>query len=109
MTRLASAALFLFISLSAEASVTLQSLNTKMSPEEKKMYIYGVASGYEWSNAFLKAEGKPPFFCVPGKLALNPANYISIFEDQLNARKYEPQDIAEVVLMFGLKRSFPCP
>ncbi|TXI25334.1 MAG: hypothetical protein E6Q61_02580 [Nitrosomonas sp.] len=108
MNRFASAVLFLFISLGTEASVTLQNLNTKMSPQEKQIYVLGVASGYEWSNAFLQQEGKPPHYCVPGDLALNPKNFITIFEDQLKAHKYEAEDYAEVVMLFGLKRVFPC-
>jgi len=101
-------ALLLFSNISAEASLTLNSINTNMKPYEKLLYITGVGSGYEWSNAFLGQKGKQPLFCVQNGLALNPKNYITIFEQELKEQNYAADEFVEIVLMHGLQRTFPC-
>lgn len=101
-------ALLLFSSISAEASLTLHGIDANMTPYEKLLYISGVGSGYKWSNAFLMQEGKQPHFCVQKGLALNPKNYITIFEQELKEKKHAAEEFVEIILMLGLQRTFPC-
>lgn len=95
-------------SLSAEANISLQSINTLMSSQEKLIYITGVASGYSWYNTYLEHDGKELLFCVPSELGLNPQNYMNIFEGELKEQNYKPDSYVEIILMQGLKRTFPC-
>lgn len=80
------------------------------SPGFLEALIYGVATGYAWSNGILKRRGDQEFYCQPPKISLNADNYISIVDKQIiNLKKSGNIEIpVEYILFLGLVETFPC-
>lgn len=75
------------------------------------IHIGGVAEGYEWANAFLQDEKKPPLFCAPQNFSLNADNYIKLVDDELtkNRRLYSDLGLPiGAILLRALKEKLPC-
>ncbi|KEQ17080.1 hypothetical protein [Endozoicomonas numazuensis] len=99
-----------FFSINAVAgnSVTIsayKNLNEKHL-NSLKLHINGVGQGFLWSN---NIEGRKPFYCSPGKLALNADNYMQIIDSQIPLYEKSGKDFPiEMLLLFGLQEAFPC-
>lgn len=76
-----------------------------------RIYLKGLQDGIEWSDSFLRTQGKPRVFCAPDNIALNVENYIQFIDEALLA----PRDgaltgtypIALVLIQF-LQVKMPC-
>ena len=76
-----------------------------------KFYLLGVGSAYGYANAKLHDEHQPIFFCVPGNLVLERENYVDIIDQEFARRNRGTMDdnvAVDVVLLFGLVKTFPC-
>ena len=109
------AALFLqlFISLASAITVSEFEKGKKNDKDYIKTFITGVGYGFSWIIAILISEGRPQLYCVPGNLVLNDDNYIKIIDDELvedekSNKSYSQSDSIELILFFGLERTFPC-
>jgi hypothetical protein len=71
-------------------------------------YLFGVAHGIEYTNAYTEEQFHRSVICAPKGLDLNQENIISIIDDELKAEKAKPDDIVELVLFFGMLKTFPC-
>ena len=82
----------------------------KISPDYAKLYVQGVASGFEWSNTLNESRKVKPLFCSPSKLSLNGDNYFQILEKELAGSSKNAKDTAqiELILFIGLVKTFPC-
>ena len=76
-----------------------------------RMYVRGLQDGLEWSNSFMKVQGKPGLFCAPENIALNTENYIQFIDESLAAPRARPLKetlpIPFVLLNF-LQSNLPC-
>jgi hypothetical protein len=75
------------------------------------IYLLGVGNAYIVANASAAVSNQPQLYCQPRTLTLNAQNYLDIFEKEL-ARNQNEDALNygdEMVLLFGLKRTFPCP
>ncbi|MEH6826427.1 MAG: hypothetical protein V7629_21275 [Motiliproteus sp.] len=109
---------FLF-SVTANAALNNPSMNfaaNYQSSEPSRVYLAGSLGGLETANAQLRADERLSLYCVPTTLRLNAENAVSIFEDELAIRlaggivdwELWPKVPLEQVLLWGLKRTFPC-
>jgi len=71
-------------------------------------YINAVGVGIFWSNAMLWEQEKQRLYCSPSKLSLNAGNYIRILEEEIQNGGYTKESPVEMILLFGLIRTFPC-
>lgn len=109
------AALFLQLFISLASAITVSEFEKgKMNDKDYiKTFITGVGYGFSWINTILISEGRPPLYCVPGNLVLNGDNYIRIIDDELvedekSNKSYSQSSPIELILFFGLERTFPC-
>lgn len=83
-------------------------------------YILGGAgTAFMAANVELERNNTRSLFCEPGLLALNRENYVRIFLDEYSRdERYASSsfgggevghNMAAMVLLEGLKRTFPCP
>jgi hypothetical protein len=72
-------------------------------------YINGLGRGFGWMNTELASRGQPRVFCAPEKFGLRAENYIDVLDRQLERREGDSSTVIELVLLNGLKRTFPCP
>lgn len=86
-----------------------------------KMYISGLGQGYYWANLLSKRDLKDALFCPPEEMALNFENYKNILEEEIkktrkmilsSGKKEGFKSLEEtpigMILLFGLKDTFPC-
>ena len=80
------------------------------------LYLGGAIGGLEAANVHLVMAGRKPLYCLHEKLSINIQNVITIFESELEFMKSADMSslpeweyaALEDVLIFGLKRTFPC-
>jgi hypothetical protein len=97
----------------ASAEVSLENFEKFENDETVKTYLYGVAKGYEWSNAALKFTRKQEqLFCAPSKVSLNQDNYLTILHNHIKTNnvqsKYGANFPVELILLDALRDVFPC-
>lgn len=89
-----------------------------LSEEQRQLflsYTFGVGRGLQLANVMLEQNGKELLYCASKKLSLTVQNYQMIFEEELKkhlkfyreASGNEPYPV-EIVLLAGLKSTFPC-
>jgi hypothetical protein len=95
---------------SANAEVRFGDYYMAKNLEWFKFYISGVGSGFGWANVQLHARGLPPLYCQPDKLGLNADNLLKILDDYIEQKKdqLKPDLPVEMLLLQGLKETFPC-
>jgi hypothetical protein len=75
------------------------------------MYLMGAGNAYIMANGNAMARNQPLLYCQPPGLTLNALNFLDIFEKEL--ARGPPEAVLnygdEMVLLFGLQRTFPCP
>jgi hypothetical protein len=105
----------LFVTTALGASVAHSEVTVKQyqemgkAPEWFEMYLAGLGQGLSWANVSLKTSGQNQIYCPPPKLSLTSANYIKIMDDEIKARESKPDLMLEPMMLFGLRRTFPCP
>jgi hypothetical protein len=74
------------------------------------MYLMGAGGAYLVANANAQMVNRPPLYCQPASLTLNGLNYLDIFEKELaRSRSDDALNYGdEMILLFGLRRMFPC-
>ena len=74
------------------------------------MYLDGVKEGIIAYDVFIRSGRKPPFMCMPDKLALTleQADEILMREARQHANIYTDNTPISVLLMYGLIETFPC-
>ena len=83
------------------------------------IYVLGASEAYGWANVALVRRGDAPLFCMPTTLRLTGDRYLEIFklESKNHRSDYEHMvdksggksiDIADSVVLNGLKSTFPC-
>ena len=83
---------------------------TQNSPSAAKIYVNGVANGFEWSNSINEQRNVKPLYCPPSALTLNADNYVKILDVEIRrrGRNIDESDPVELALFMGLLRTFPC-
>ena len=75
-------------------------------------YISGLGSGFFTANTVLKYEGNTQFYCQPEKLLLKSVNYMKILEEKAEkldtAKSYNTKVPIDMILLEGLRDTFPC-
>jgi len=107
-----SAAIALCATSDANAATVRFKQYTNPSSEEfrtfNKLYLDGVKEGLIDFNMSLKWDSRPPFFCLPSKLAqtVEQAEDIMVRKAKTLA---DPDTIPiALILLEGLKETFPC-
>jgi len=74
-------------------------------------YLMGAGNAYLVANASAALMNRPQLYCQPQTLTLNSLNYLDIFEKELAMSQTEDalNYGDEMILLFGLQRTFPCP
>ena len=83
------------------------------------IYVIGASEAYGWANVSLVQRGDAPLFCVPANLHINGNRYLEIFKaESANHRSaykqmvdrsgHKSMDFVDIVLLDGLKSTFPC-
>jgi hypothetical protein len=112
--RLSVLMLLLLISSVATAEITVGEFREAKARGGVKwsgieLYVNGVGTGFATANVALESEHKPPLYCQPDKLTLESNNYIEMLEQQIAERKAADKVSINIVLLFALKATFPCP
>ena len=96
----------------AESGWSVADYEKSKDLESTRMYILGLAKGFEWANADLAARHQPVLYCEPGTLALVPQNYIQILEETISNEKRRNAEAEKFhiapLLLEGLQYTFPC-
>ena len=112
MKRVICAAIALCIASHANAS-TLR-LKNYMAPADEKqrilnaVYLDGLKDGLIAFNVVLPRTGAAPLFCLPPTLALTPEQADDILMREAKSRPYPDDMIVSIVLLAGLRKTFPC-
>jgi hypothetical protein len=86
---------------------------SKSGDDTMKVYLAGIGDAFLLANVELESAKVSPLFCQPPALALNADNYLAILESSMK-EKGLPNGSANdelpvvVVLLSGLKKTFPC-
>jgi hypothetical protein len=102
-----------FFAFPADADITIKAYKLAKASggsnwNTVQIYLTGEGAGYGYANVELRAENKPPFFCVPKELALETANYITIIDAAIERGKFSDDVTADYILLLGLRFTFPC-
>jgi hypothetical protein len=103
-------------------SVFMTALEKQGLAHEGKFYdqISGAARGFVAANEHLKLDKAPPLYCPPDPLSLRGSNFVDIAlrEYRRNQMVYDnlppdlsdfsPLDTAVIILLRGLRHTFPC-
>lgn len=98
----------------AYADPSVSDYRTAVGAERQALdlYVSATSHAYLWANAAAEAEGRPPLYCVPPRLALTGDQVSVILDRWLEERPVSqtPEDsfLAFEVLL-ALKHTFPCP
>lgn|SRR5215831_14119807 len=77
--------------------------------QEFKIFLQGIGNGYLGANADLFVRGLPLLYCQPEGLGLGPDNYEDILQKEIKRKKHvEPDTLVTILLLSGLKNTFPC-
>jgi hypothetical protein len=110
--RLVIALMLIGVASSANAAtIPLKGYKSPKNADEKafmQMYLDGVREGIVELNVVMRAEGRQPLFCLPGKLALTVEQAEDIMMRQ--AQKMTDSDTSPIGLLLieGLMDTFPC-
>ena len=110
--RIIWAAIALCVASSANAS-TLR-LKNYMAPENENrrilnaMYLDGLKDGLIAFNIVLPRTGASPLFCLPQTLVLTPEQADDILMREAKSHPYPDDMIVSIVLLAGLRKTFPC-
>ncbi len=74
-----------------------------------KLHINGVGQGISWSNSFVENKLKEKLYCSPQKISLNTGNFMAIIDKEIDTGRWKGDDHVEMILFFGLEKTFPCP
>lgn len=72
------------------------------------LLLMGMEDGFGTANVALIVERKKPLYCQPEGLALNPQNTLRILDEEVKRTNRGPDAPLSLVLLDGLKRTFPC-
>ena len=103
-----------FLSSTAWADLSVKDYKKVKEIELIQEYINGVGRGLGIGNAMMRIETGKRLFCVPENFALEKPNLIRILDDEIERREKSvgfekaQQDNIEILLLFGLKITFPC-
>ncbi len=89
-----------------------QSLKEK-DREALEFYMEGVGQGVTWTHSMFSTIRNAEVFCLPNKLGLNAQNYIHIVDRTIQfysqeGRPVESDTPIEMLLVFGMEKTFPC-
>lgn len=101
--------IFIF-SVPASAEVKVRDWDRINTSKNFKWYVAGVGSGLFWANIDSSERGLGGIYCPPRQLALSVDTYMEILKKELNSygARYNLDTPLPLVLMSGLKRTFPC-
>ncbi len=106
------AAIALCVASGANAA-TLR-LKSYMAPEDEKqrilnaVYLDGLKDGLIAFNVVLPRTGAAPLFCLPPTLVLTPEQADDILMREAKSHPYPDDMIVSIVLLAGLRKTFPC-
>lgn len=111
--RASSAALALALAiLSAPASAELSANEfiekLKGGDQTYKIWLHGIATGLEWANSRIEANGGKPLWCLPAKLGLTPEQEIEMLKRFLEEYPSDGTFPTGMVLMSAYAWTFPC-
>ena len=77
-----------------------------MTQFSQRMYLSGVADGFQIVNAKLIRQGKDPLYCIPEKVVLYGRDLLEFASKDLTG----PQDDMSIAVsgLFGLIEKYPC-
>ena len=92
------------------AATSIQDFPTHRKATWFEPYIMGVGAGFLWANTSLRHEGKTPLYCPPDKRGVSFIQYMAILDRELalpDMRAVDPRSPIELVLLSGLRHTFP--
>jgi len=92
----------------AHGEVSVKTYQTFKNDAEMKRYIQGLGAGFVWMNIYLGKARRRPVFCLPEHLSLYEENFKDILDKAIQRQGIAPDGNIELVLLDGLKRTFPC-
>lgn len=111
-----AAAMMSVISGGANAGLSYKLFTENKTQAGVKDYVRGVGEGIVWMHAYQKTKGGTAssggdvFFCPPERMVLNTENYFDLIER--GAAEASPETRTsmpvEMLLIFGLVKTFPC-
>ena len=93
------------------AATSIQDFPTHRKATWFEPYIMGVGAGLLWANTSLRHDGKTPLYCPPDKRGVSFNQYMAILNRELalpDMRAVDPRTPIELVLLSGLRHTFPC-
>lgn len=74
------------------------------------VYIAGAVSAYGLANSQLQIANRPPLYCQPEKLALNPSNVRAMLDDDKSplVAKFQDDFTLGMAVFYVLHDAFPC-
>lgn len=77
-----------------------------LTPKEERLYLNGVADGFQVLNAALLHQGRQPLYCIPPKIVLYGRD---LRELASNDSEKDRKDVDLIVsALFGLMDRYPC-
>jgi len=77
-----------------------------MTQEEQRLYLDGVADGFQIINAKLQRQGQPPLYCIPEKVVVFGRDLLEFAAEDLQG----PQEDLTIAIsgLLGLIERYPC-
>ena len=99
-----------FTSVKAVDGIALKELAglAKAVPEVNS-YLSGIGHGYYYANAYADSIGQHKLYCQPRNNVMDADNYIQILENEIKRGGHKPDETIELIMLSGLRRTFPCP
>ena len=72
------------------------------------MTLKGMLDAFGTANAVLVVRGQAPLYCEPDSLVLTHENAAQILASEMKVTRRIPNAPLSLVLLDGLKRTFPC-
>lgn len=105
---------FSSMAIGASWGPSVKTYNKSKEIDIMRWFIDGLGRGFFVANVYVRMETKARLFCVPENLALEIENYIRILDDEIKRREESQgfekvqEDPIDLLLLEGLKRTFPC-
>lgn len=77
-----------------------------MTLEQQRVYLDGLADGFQIMNAKLKRQGQPPLYCIPEKVVVLGRDLLEFAAEDLQG----PQEDLTIAVsgLLGLMERYPC-
>ena len=96
----------LCLAMSVEEYLAKRENSTENALQE--VLLVGTGNGFMVANLVLSIKHQEQLYCLPKNLNLNPTNYRSIIDKELEQGQHKKDEQIESILLFSLMKMFPC-